>query len=328
MISIESIKKTLGDHPFFFVLSASVTLVSATFFATKNYLQDRFDYKIEKYKDDFASIGRRYTSSTFIDIGRIKVDKDSIASINANGIYHAKDNFYSSRNEYWLYKYTSPIEITLIKNGMPVPDAVRNNPVDLPIHVWLGKETYLVTDKRWDRLDRPELDTTSAISAEVDDTVILFHSDPKLFQPTIILSCLQRSKNSFSIRDYYNLKSKKYSIDFTDISKDEILGQYLAKYMRDLYLKNIPVNSISRKVLSIRKENDILYSSFLVEYDSLEVNKVKYDKFFVWKEFIIYCTDSKVYTIEIELPSEQPRRRGEGFEQVNLWFKDFGIVGQ
>ncbi len=328
MIDVEKVKKTLSDHPFFFVLSTAVALVSSTFVVTKSYLQDRFDSKIEKYRDDFASIGRRYSSSSFIEIGQINLDKDSIAKVSAASIYHANDNFYSTKNEYWLYKYTSPIEMTLIKNGLQVPNAIRNNPVDLPIHVWLGKETYLVTDKKWDRPDRPELDTTSAISAEIGDTVILFHSDPKLFQPTIILSCLQRSKNSFAIRNYYDLKSKKYSIDFTDISKDEILGQYLSNYMRDLYLKNIPVKSISRKVLSIRKENDILYSSFLVEYDSLEVNNVKRDKFFIWKEFIVYCTDSKVYTIDIELPSEQPRRRGEGFEQVTLWFKDFGIVEQ
>ena len=85
------------------------------------------------------------------------------------------------------------------------------------------------------------------------------------------------------------------------------------------------IKNVSGKVLSIKKEKDIVYSSFLTEYDSLEINNVKMNKFFLWKEHVIYCTDTRIYTIEIQIQSTQPRKQGEGFIQVNRWFKDFGI---
>ena len=323
----DNLKRVLAEHPFFSLLSAAIALISSTSFITKLYLQDRLDAKVEEYKNDFSLIGRRYNSVFFIDIGKIEINKDSLNKIGLSSTYHARGNFYSANSSYWVYKYTSPIELMLIQNYELVPKSFVNNPVDFPIHAWLGKEKYLVTDKNWRKPDRPELDTTNSYFAEIGsgDTVAIFHSDPMLFQTKITLSSLKRTKNSFTIRDYDNFKTNRYSIDFSDVSKDEILGHYLSTYLKNYFLNNIPVKNVSRRVLSIIKEKDIIYSSFLTEYDSLEINHVRLDKFFLWKEHIIYCDDKSIYMIEMEIPSDQPIKRGKQFEQVNLWFKDFGI---
>jgi hypothetical protein len=324
MIDFKRVKEVLSEHPLIFLLSSAMALCSSTFYITKSYLQDRFDYKIEEYKDDFAALSRRYNSKSSIDLRQITINRDSTNQIQLTSEYHADDNFYSHKDDYWTYKYTSPIELTLIANGMVVPDAFRDNPVDLPTHAWLGKGAYIITDKSWDRADRPELDTTTALFAEVGDTILLFHSDPKVFQPLIILNCLKRSKNSFMIRDNKNF-TKKYSIDLSEISKSEILGNYVTNYMRD-YFQNIPIKNISRNIISLTKDKNMVYASFVTEYNDLEINGVMAKRFFVRKEFIAYCSDTKLYLIEIQIPSYQPRKNGASFEQVNQWFKGFGII--
>ena len=216
---------------------------------TKLYLQDRFDSKAEEYKDNFAALGRRYNSVSSIDVCQIKINKDSVSKISSTSIYKANDNFYSTSNAYWNYKYTSPIELMLIANHEFVPKNFINNPVDFPVHAWLGKETYLVTDKKWNRPDRPELDTTSAMFAEIGqgDTVAIFHDDRLLFQPIITLLSLKRSKNSFMVRGYEDFKTRKYSIDFSDISKDELLGHYLSSYLKGYFLKQCDYQKCIRK---------------------------------------------------------------------------------
>jgi|GEM_PF-3087060 len=322
------IKKLAADNTIAVIIASAISIFTAGYSVSSVLNENKYESKIQDYQTIIASINRRAGGNKIIDISRLKIHKDS-TNFKKTGLnkFFANDNFYATNDNYWLHKLTNPIEISYIKNGKIAPAELRDNPVDMPIHAWISKEEFKITQANWQRKVEPyslwsEVDREK-LSKDKPEPII-YPTDQIIFNPTIILHRWQRNKNHFAVKDSL-LDSTEQKVGFEELPQNELIGKFLTDDMQK-YFYDFPSMDVKREILSVQKNGNTLYTSYLTTYNNIEINNVKQESFFVWREFIVICTDKDIYEIDIQTPSLEPIKNGHAFEKVTEWYNSFGII--
>lgn len=317
------LKEFVEKHPLTFIVSTIIVTVGLTFKVVTYFDKSNYETTIKKYEAVISTIERRLGGKESIDVSKL-VSKSINNQPNGNLKFFPKDNFFATTDKYWTYKYTSPIELTFIKNGEDSPHEFKNNPIDLPIHVWIGGKRYVITESEVNPYNT--IQPIEGLNFSSDNKVFFYNLNQHVFQTLIVLQKWDKSNNSMKMRLKENFDSVAYSINFNEFPESELMGRFLQTEIQKFY-ESMPVSYVNKEILSVQKTDEILYSQFLTTYQDIEIDKLKRDKFYVYTEFIIINSNNDLYTLKIECPSFEPRKIGESFQKITEWYSDFGIVG-
>jgi hypothetical protein len=320
---MSKLKELVEKHPMTFIVSTIIVTVGLTFKITTYWDKSNYETTINKYESVISTIERRLGGKESIDVSKL-ISKSINNQTNENLKFFPKDNFYATKDKYWTYKYSSPIELNYIKNGENPPPEIKDNPIDLPIHIWIGGKKYLVTESEVNPYNTEQ--PIEGLNLSPDNKNFFYSLNQHVFQTIIVLQKWDKSNNSMKMRLKENLDSVAYSINFNEFPEAELMGRFLRTEI-DHFYKSMPVGYVNKEILSVQKTNEILYSQFLTTYQDIEIDKLKRNKFYVYTEFIIINSNNDLYTLKIETPSLEPRKIGESFQKITEWYAAFGIVG-
>jgi len=322
MFNMNKIEKIVNKNPFVYIISVIVLTVGLTY-ASVSYLEsNKYETTINEYQSTIASIERRLGGKEVIDISKLLVLKDK-SNAPLNSIYSFTDHFFSTNDKYWDYKYTSPVELVYILNNQETPEIYQNNPIDFPIHIWLGQEKFLFTGDDGEKFNLNE-DFPRIISSDTSAFVV-YPIAQTVFKSSIVLQKFDKKNSSHRLRRKDNIDSVYYQIDFDEITSDELMGRFLNNELSNFY-NNIPVSFCDKEVLAVQKTDNVMYGQFLTTFRNMELNNKKYQSFYQWTEIIIINTENYLYTLKIDSPSTEPRKDGGSFRKVTEWFNNFGVL--
>ena len=316
------IKKTIDDHPFKVILGIIIATISVTYTVIAYFENSKNEIAINGYKNTISSIERRLGGKESIDISKL-ISLASNSQLTSKSNFFPKDNFFATKDKYWNYKYTSPIELIFMKNGESVPKELIDNPIDLPIHIWSGGEKFVITELGEYPFKNEE--PTEGLKILPNQQGVIYSLDQQVFNTLIVLQKWDKSENSTKRRSIEHVDSVSYSINFDEIPKSELMGRFLDFEIHKFY-ESLPVEYLNKEILSVQKTDDVLYSQFLTTYQNIEINTIHRDKFYVYTEFIVINSNNDLYTLRIESPSLEPRKIGVSFQKITEWFAEFGIV--
>lgn len=316
------IRKTIEDHPFTVILGIIITTIGVTYTVVTYLENSKNEIAINGYKNTISSIERRLGGKESIDISKL-ISLASNSQLTSKSIFFPKDNFFATKDDYWTYKYTNLGELICIKNGVLPPKELVNNPMDMPLHIWFGGEKFNVTELG-EYPFKGEI-PSGGLKVLPDNQGVVYSLDQVIFNTLIVLQKWDKNGNSIKQRKLEHVDSVTYAINFYEIPKSELMGRFLYFEIKNFY-EGLPVDYISKEVLSVQKVDDILYSQFLTTYQDIEINKKKRDKFYLYTEFILINSNDNLYSLRIESPSLEPRKIGVSFQKITEWFAEFGIV--
>ncbi len=329
--SSNKIKDFLEQHIYTTIFGLVISTVTITYLVVTFFDEVKYKNELDSYKNTLSSIERRLGGNETIDVSKL-VSITMNNQLNENSKFFPEDNFFASTNNYWKYKYTNPIELIFIQNGVPAPKEVIDNPMDMPIHIWSGGDEYKIThlcDCPFDSTFQMNPNGLNLINGKDENNeegqAIVYSLNQKVFKPFIILQKWIKNNNSEKVRSTKNVDSIYYSINFDKIPKSELLGRFL--YMEiGKYFDGLSAEFVNKEILSVQKINDIIYSQFLTTYNNIEINDKKQDKFYVYSEYIIINTANNVYTLSIQTPSLEPKKNSNSFRKITEWIAEFGII--
>ena len=316
------IKKLVEEHPATFILSIIMATIGLTYTVVIYFENSKNEATINGYKTTISSIERRIGGKESIDISKL-ITLTSNNQLTTNSQFYPKDNFFATKDTYWTYKYTNPGELICIKNGVLPPKELVNNPMDMPLHIWYGGEKFNITELG--EYPFKEEIPSGGLKVLPDNQGVVYSLNQVFFNSLIVLQKWDKNGNSIKQRKLEHVDSVTYAINFYEIPKSELMGRFLYFEIKNFY-ESLPVDYISKEILSVQKTDDILYSQFLTTFQDIEINNKKREKFYLYTEFILINSNDNLYSIRIETPSLEPRKIGVSFQKVTEWFAEFGIV--
>ncbi|WP_345240389.1 hypothetical protein [Nibrella saemangeumensis] len=311
-----------SQHLIFTITAITIVsaLISVAVWITSQYYQSQID----KYQNQLSSIERRLGGPDLMDLNKLIMRNGDPAPINSG--YNQEGGFYATNSSFWKYKLSNPAEMILVNNGQQVPEEIKDLS-DIPIYVWYGEPKYNFSDPSLDnnvvvRIDT--LDKDLKIGSHPDSTVTILRNIQRIYQPTISMNWVKRSRYSIQKMQKEDHKVVE-SVGFDIISDDELLGRTLY-FNLSVLLDHWPEADIDRQIISVQKKENIIYARALEVIKNIKINGKHYERFYVWKENLLICTKDNLYDIKIEIPSDEPLRKGQSFAQVSDWFGSFAVV--
>lgn len=288
-------------------------------------LQNKFKVKEERLNSIINNIQRKINKDGFLDLSKIIFSLKNNQEAPSNGKYFINDKFYASEDNYWQYKYSNPLEKLFLLKNIEYPEFFQNINFDSPIHLWIGKLEYTITDK--EILNKINESCENSSFKIEDNNGYIFNSDRIIFKPIIELSRYKLSDLSIRLRTIDDLSSDKF-IEISSYDKlkcDELLGISLKKEI-DIYYKDEIDPNTTRNFLRATKNENVIHAEFCTTFHKIEIDNIIRTEFYNWLEIIIICTNTYIYTLKIESPSLEPSKREIQFTNINKWFADFGVV--
>jgi hypothetical protein len=325
-------KETIENHPFVYLISVAVVVVSITagvllFFTDQkidilhlkhslkiSQIERQNEQELSSIKLRLASIERRMGEATdWFDVRSVMVSRQMASRILPNSHFFAEDHFYALKPEApanWAYEQTTEFKLLnditrLDLQSMPV--AIQEALTLVPVHLWRSNDTHRIEG--------------SKSFKSLFSYVFVQRLPHKLFPQIIGVSISDKIEAPSSELPDLDMDKDKIIKALESFYRGDATGTYLT-FALQLELLGATAG-FHTELTSIQKKGNVVYAQLESILSDVVVDGKKHGEFYLIRELMLISTPSEMFLVKTLIPT--PDRRSDDFQWISGWFGNFAI---